>query len=191
METQEAIARYTAAKEAAEKMKDFYSEELKGIYPRLWGKTDGKPNGLVSFFRKGKRVMRDRDNRPIKKEHVNKFEKTKGHKKGVFVASVNGDDKVIIGFSMCHPCDRFDCIDFMNMRVPDLGIYYAMNMAEKYKDSHKFTVSMIQDDPPKDVVKIPQSMTKELGKFIVRCRKFFTDKQLPEWATNFHFSNMR
>jgi hypothetical protein len=188
METQEAIARYKAAKEAAEKMKSFYTEELDKIYPRL---ENGK--SLVSFYRKGKVILRDELNRPIKKRDSEKFEKSRGHKKGVLVAAVDEEEpnKVVIGFSMCHPDDKFDCIDFMRVKVPDLGIFYAMNTAEKYKKSYKFMVSMIKDEPPKGVIKIPQSISDSLEKFIFRCRKFFPDKQLPEWATNFFFYKKR
>lgn len=112
---------------------------------------------------------------------------SKGIKKGMFLAAPHPefDGKVIIGYSLCHKKDRFDYKD--DVKLPGLGTWYALLKAKKYANSERFVIATDAraKQLPKPIVKIPQSMAKDLAKFIIRCRKFYKDKELPEWTINF------
>ena len=185
IEQQQKIAQWKASQEAARLIKETFSEQVDAIKP-CFEKVNGVPVGLISFFRKGKNVVKVPDENGkliVAKKKKGDVVRTKGHKKGVFMATIEkGTKRLIIGFSMCHPNDRFDY--HSQVHVPGLGLLYAMNKAVKYSNSDSFviTTSDMTKQLPKEVVKIPQSMSEDLEKFIARCKKFFAGCELPPWA---------
>lgn len=137
------------------------------------------PYQKVEYFKTNRKVIKNDDGT---------FKKlTKGKKKGVFLAFVDplAEENVCIGYSMCHPNDKFDYQ--RGYRFKGLGLWHAVRKAEKYKDSHTFRISKTSADKqlPKEIVKIPQSMGKGLVNFIDRCRSYYKDKNLPPWAEKF------
>jgi hypothetical protein len=143
------------------------------------------PNQKLEFFRTRGTVIKDDEGNFIK-ERDGSNKRTQGHKKGVMLAYEDPETgQIVIGFSLCHKRDRFDYRQ--GMRMDNLGIWYACNKANKHKDSKRFAISTKPEDRQlsKRIVKIPQSMAKDFAKFIARCRRYYKDKDLPEWATNF------
>jgi hypothetical protein len=149
------------------------------------------PNEKMEFFRTNRHAVKctpgiSTDN-GFQQHPDGSTKRTKGHKKGVFLACPDLDDenKIIIGFSLCHKFDRFDYRE--GARIPGLGKWYALQKAEKYGECAEFKICYNCADKqlPKTIVKIPQSMAEGLEKFILRCRKYYKDKTLPPWTTQF------
>ncbi len=135
---------------------------------------------LLQAFRVGRRYHED-------KNTGRRTLISRGHKKGSFVAVPDPEqpDKLLIGFSLCHRRDRFDFNG--RMKLKGLGNWYAYEKAKKYAHSDRFVIATdsTAKNLPRPIVKIPQSMAKDLARFIVRCRKFFKGKDFPDWTTNF------
>jgi len=143
------------------------------------------PFQKLEYFRTKKVALKDDNGSYLKVKETELNKRTKGHKKGVFLAFVDPiDEKVVVGFSMCHKYDRFDYRQ--GLRINGLGAWYAMNRADKYKESTEFVIGTdcSHKQLPKEIVKIPQSMLQDLTKFIFRCKKYYKDKTLPVWAEN-------
>ena len=137
------------------------------------------PFQKVQYFRTNRKVIKNEDGSTKKI--------TKGIKKGVFLAFVDPqvEEKVCIGYSMCHPRDRFDYQK--GHRFNGLGLWYAVRKAEKYRDSTAWRISQTSAEKqlPREIVKIPHSMLDDFVGFIKRCKLYYKDKELPAWAINF------
>jgi len=126
---------------------------------------------LIEYIRKGSKKSK-------KKVHP---------KRGVMVsfAEARGPDgkgKVLIGFSLCH--SKYDRYDFIKeTRVPHHGFKIALERATKWVDLEEFTIKGPGSFPYQ--VGIPESIKKNLYKFITRATKYYRDKQLPIWAVMF------
>jgi hypothetical protein len=117
-------------------------------------------------------------------------------KKGVFYCTSDSEtpDKVIIGFSLCNDLDEWDHID--GQYEPGFGLELAARRSEKWGEytgyfvQNSWTESMFEDGEdlisyinpnPKTVVEVPPSIIRPLKKFIKRCRRYYQDKDFPEW----------
>jgi len=128
------------------------------------------------------------------------FQRTSNEKKGVLFADVQ-DDKIIIGFSLCHSKhDIFDHVDpvyvegkdgkinVIAKKAPGLGLEIAKDRADKWKEKHTYDViNKLDDYPPVNCpsVKIPQTIASYLPDFLIGCMKYYKDKPLVDWARNF------
>jgi hypothetical protein len=114
-------------------------------------------------------------------------QRARGHRKGVLMAFLDPDDeeKVCIGYSVCHKNDRFDYRK--GNHIPGLGIFYALNKAKKHRDTTLYIVSTRKEDRQvsKSFIKIPQSIVSDLQAFIHVCNSYYKDRKLPEWAIDF------
>jgi hypothetical protein len=97
----------------------------------------------------------------INKIHKSKTGKTILSKKqiGYIVAGVI-DDKVSIGFCLCHKKDKYDFID--GKRQAGFGRSLATARAVKWSD--------------KDTIEIPSSIMSLAKKFYARCEQYYKDK---------------
>lgn len=91
---------------------------------------------------------------------LKQYVRGKNRKKlGLMVAYPDGDGKVKIGFSKCHP--RLD--SFNKEMAHDL----AIGRAERNQDI---------------LPNVPNSDLPELWYFVNRCRRYYKDKSFPEWC---------
>lgn len=112
----------------------------------------------------------------------------RGKLKGVMVAYVPvGDDVVRIGFSMCHPLDRWDHIRGVN--TPGHGKYIASERADKWVGKTDAFVnrkvggrSAVDPEMIKSCVIVPDTMYDSLKTFVGRCKKYYKDKRFPVWV---------
>lgn len=121
----------------------------------------------------------------------------RGRLKGVMVAYTSDEDGLVrIGFSMCHPSDKWDHIS--GVHQPGWGKQIASDRAEKWINKsnamiHKnmeaaLGVMSEHEDEPEliDLIKksviIPDTMHGSLKAFVERCRKYYKDKRFPEWV---------
>lgn len=114
-------------------------------------------------------------------------QRARGHRKGVLLAFVdpNDEEKVCIGYSVCHKNDQFDYRK--GMRIEGLGTFYALNKADKHRDTSSWVISTTKEHRqlPKTIIKIPQTISDQLQHFIYRCSCYYKDKELPPWAVQF------
>lgn len=114
-------------------------------------------------------------------------------KKGVIVAGLTPDGKVVIGFTLCHKNDKYDYVD--GKKEPGFGISTAIQRAVRWKDTKKSIkdsmfrrvfpsqVEKIRNHDHKEIVIIPQSVYDNLHSFIERCRRYYKDARgLPLWT---------
>jgi hypothetical protein len=145
------------------------------------GLSISMPNQKIQYFRTNRKKIKNSDG---------SIKITKGIKKGVLLAFVDpmDEESVCIGYSMCHPNDKFDYQK--GFRFKNLGLWHAVRRAEKYKTSSQWIISMSSKDKQlsKEIVKVPHSLRKELKVFIDRCSKYYKNKTLPTWAKNFDFT---
>lgn len=81
-----------------------------------------------------------------------------GHKKGLLMSYVDENGDLKLGYSMCHRNDKFNA---------KIGKYIAYHRAICLEQRH---------------TTIPQVIKRHLEKFVVRCKKYYKDKQLPRWV---------
>ncbi len=155
----------------------------------------------VEYFRKPGRIIPDqilRDEAGQKILITSEGKRSRGRLKGVMVAYVQeGNDVVNIGFSMCHPSDKWDCIK--GVCNPGLGKQIASDRAEKwviknqcitYKDlkAQKLSAALkgaeLATNDIKKFVVVPDSMHESLETFIRRCKDYYKDKRFPVWVDN-------
>lgn len=118
-----------------------------------------------------------------------------GKKKGVLFCGIDPDDanSVMVGFSLCNSVDRFDYIK--NKPVPGFGMETAKLRAEKWKlyidyfVQKSYTESELNGDMiwyvnpnPQEVIEIPPSIVWRMKIFVQRCRRYYKDKDFPEWV---------
>ncbi|MHA1816143.1 MAG: hypothetical protein ACTSX1_09075 [Candidatus Heimdallarchaeaceae archaeon] len=110
--------------------------------------------------------------------------RTRGIKKGVLIAFKVPEKggKLCVGFSLCHPRDRFDYKK--GIRSPGLGKEFATLKALKNADNVEYVICNSSGDRQisKSYVKIPKSIWPNLVKFIARCKKYYKDSEFPPWA---------
>ena len=132
-------------------------------------------------------------------EYLRKNGRKRGHKKGVLFCGIDldNDQSVVLGFTLCHSIDRFDYIN--DQRVPGFGLETAKLRAEKWKfhtdyfiqNSHtekeldSGVITYIINPDNGSVVEIPPSIIDRLKTFIERCRKYYKDKEFPNWVKQF------
>ena len=87
-----------------------------------------------------------------------------GSKKGVMIAQVDDGD-VNIGFSLCCNRDEFD-LEFGQQIAIDRSVLFETRMTNVKKQ-------------------IPDSIFSELNEFLSRCKKYYQDKTLPTWVSDF------
>jgi len=93
--------------------------------------------------------------------------------KGVLVAGLTESGQIAIGFSLCHRIDRFDYIN-RKIKAKGLGRRIAEERAIKWSQH--------------ELVKIPNSIEKELRKFIYKCTRFYKHNQFVPWVENLYRS---
>lgn len=152
-------------------------------------------NERIEYIRKSERIARKENG---------KIKCNKGRdKKGVMYCGVNplNPDSVEIGFSVCSSLDQFDYIN--GVKEEGFGINLAKTRASKwakhedYFIQNSFTENDIYDfqnrkinlfrkiNPnTKTVVEIPPSIFNRFKKFIERCKKYYKDKEFPQWVNN-------
>jgi hypothetical protein len=112
-----------------------------------------------------------------------KKSKKKIHLKRGVMLSYAAEGKVLIGFSLCH--SKFDRFDFIKeMRVPHHGFKIALERATKWEDQERFIIKGTSGTISNHVV-VPQSIQKNLHKFITRTIQYYRDKKIPSWALGF------
>lgn len=72
-----------------------------------------------------------------------------------------GTNKVHIGFSFCHDID-------LKWYRKDVGFELALNVADKSFDEN---------------INVPKSFEEDVAFYAKRCKKYYKDAVLPEWAT--------
>lgn len=131
-------------------------------------------------------------------EYIRKNGTNKGRKKGILWCGIDPDDdkSVIMGFTLCHSIDRYDFPG--GVREAGFGMNLAQIRAEKYrfhtdyfvqKTFTEFDIYGADDDELvriknpdyKSIVEIPPSVMVRLKTFIVRCKKYYKDKEFPVW----------
>lgn len=148
---------------------------------------------LIEYLRKsGRKPKRDDDGKIIIKGKG-----TGRQKKGVLFCGVNPNDEnsVIMGFSMCNKIDDFDYVN--GQYEPGFGLNLAKERAEKWSSYTGFFVqnSWTEEEieGPDDlvayvnpdttcIVEIPPSIFDKLQVFIQRCKRYYQDKNFPEWV---------
>jgi hypothetical protein len=157
---------------------------IEGLELLLGGLQLDMPKQKLQFIRTKGHIMKD---------SKGEDKRTKGHKRGVLLAFIDPEDesRVCIGYSLCHKYDRFDVRQ--GFHIEGLGTWYALNKADKYKDSVKFVISTLPKHKqlPSKIVKIPQSIAVTLQSFIYRCSKYYKDRDLPKWAVDFALDGVR
>jgi hypothetical protein len=134
-------------------------------------------------------------------EYIRKNGRRKGHKKGVLFCGIDPDDdqSVVIGFTLCNSLDRFDYIK--NQRVEGFGLETAKLRADKWKFHTDYFVQetfteeelfhaeegdldlMVYENPDhSSVIEIPPSVMRRLKSFIIRCERYYKDKEFPLWV---------
>ena len=132
-------------------------------------------------------------------EYIRKNGRKKGRKKGVMWCGVDNDnpDNVLMGFSICNSIDQFDWIDGRN--IPGFGLELAQKRGEKWSEHTDYFVQKSYSEPmlyggdseflyyfknpnPQTVVEVPPSIMDRLKTFIVRCKKYYKDKNFPLWV---------
>ena len=122
---------------------------------------------------------------------------SRGVKKGVMVCRIDPDDHdaVIFGFSVCNSVDRFDYLN--GIKEEGFGLELARNRAEKWSDhigyfvQNSFSENEIWDEDhdlliyknpnTQEIVEIPPSVIVRFRTFIQRCKRYYKDKDFPEW----------
>ena len=154
----------------------------------------------VEYFRKKGRIIKDQI-------HTNDLDETiviwgdgrrgRGTLKGVMVAYASNEDGLVkIGFSMCHPTDKWDHVN--GAHNPGWGKQIATDRAEKWISKSNAMVHKNMEaalgvmreglndaellQSIKNSVIIPDTMHGSLKTFVERCRKYFKDKRFPEWV---------
>lgn len=86
----------------------------------------------------------------------------KREKTGILLCEImdSNFNKVVLGFSLCNYRDEFD---------KNMGFNIAKERAYKWQN---------KNIPPK----IPNSIKKQLLKFIERSKRYYKDKKFPEWV---------
>lgn len=131
-------------------------------------------------------------------EYLRKNGRKQGRKKGVMWCGVDPDDenKVMVGFSICSALDKFDWVS--DRYEPGFGLELAQVRADKWKDKDEYFVQLSYPEPElysddvsimkyvnpntKEILEIPPSIVKRLKTFIVRCKKYYKDKDFPVWV---------
>ena len=155
----------------------------------------------VEYFRKkgkiiGDQILTDPDNGDrVFVPDDGSGRRAKGTPKGVMIAYVpEGESVVRIGFSMCHPTDRWDYVD--GAHVPGWGKQIASERGEKWMmktNVHRFkdvgdflrqygVCDVGLQKHLKESVIVPDSMLESLTSFISRCQRYYKDKLFPAWA---------
>lgn len=131
--------------------------------------------------------------------------KTKGIKRGVLIAGIDPNGKLIIGWSLCHKNDLYDYIGgewvphidrkgcicgsrYVNGYQTDgFGKDLAIKRAEKWADYHDLHIKgkaplLDAQIHTKGVVCVPASLEKQLTKFVNQCVKYYKGKAIPAWV---------
>ena len=100
--------------------------------------------------------------------------KRSNKKVGILVAGIHPDyEKVIVGFTLCSNLDKWDWIKTGKgkEKVHGFGKDVATKRAVKWESFKGF-----------DNVSVPTSISKEFNMFILRCKAYYKDKKLSNWA---------
>jgi hypothetical protein len=131
-------------------------------------------------------------------EYIRKGKKNRT-KRGMLFAGIhpNEPDKVQIGFSLVHSSkDRFDWIydekTGRYYRQEGFGKDLVAKRAVKWSD---YQIAVLDSNGNGDIppmvragetegcaLLVPQSMSRDLKKFIRRCRRYYRGKELPVWT---------
>ena len=97
------------------------------------------------------------------------------------------DEKVIIGFSLCHSrYDEFDHINFGIVKQKDIGKKIAHRRAMKFRDCVEYYVyDKPLEENLNETVYIPATVNAALVKFIYDCYKYYKDKTFPLWIEGY------
>ena len=97
------------------------------------------------------------------------------------------DEKVIIGFSLCHArYDEFDYINFGIVKQKDIGKKIAHRRAMKFRDCVEYYVyDKPLEENLNETVYIPATVNAALVKFIYDCYKYYKDKTFPLWIEEY------
>ena len=146
------------------------------------------PFQKLQYIRSKGDLIKD-ENGTIVRHEDGTAKRTRGCKKGVMIAFVDpeNESKVSIGYSLCHKRDRFDYRQ--GFRLEGLGVLYALQKADKHRETGNFIISFhpVHKQYSKSTLKIPQSISDDLKRFINRCKKYYKDKEFPEWAIAFSY----
>lgn len=108
---------------------------------------------------------------------------------GVMVAGINPDnhDEIRIGYSLCNTkLDKFDHVNWngAHLKVENFGKKLAVNRAIKWQSRLYATSTNQYKSQERNMffVHIPQSIHKDLKKFIRRAARYYQGARLPQWA---------
>jgi hypothetical protein len=133
-------------------------------------------------------------------EYLRRSGRKKGKKKGVLWCGIDSDneDGVVVGFSLCHSIDEFDYVN--GQRKPGFGLEIAKDRADKWRFHSEYFVQKSYSEEeleiglqnggitlyinpnPSTIVEIPPSVIDRLAEFLVRCKKYYKDKEFPDWC---------
>ena len=108
---------------------------------------------------------------------------------GVMIACIDplDENKVIVGFSLCHRWDTFDHTDFGIYKEKDFGKLIAHRRAMKNRDKVEYYVySENLEENFKETVYIPYTVHEHLVKFIYDSYKYYKDKEFPLWVEGYY-----
>lgn len=151
---------------------------------------------MIQYIRKGRKYLKHTERLDNDGNNIpGSGKKSSGIKKGIMIACVDENNDVIIGFSMCHPNDKYDHIDgewtedldgMFNItkgeyiggkRVDGFGKEVAIKRAIKWKNFAGKTYLGTGDR----LVPVPMSIKETFETFCARATRYYKDKTLPGW----------
>jgi len=154
---------------------------------------------MIQYIRKGTHYLQNTERLDNEGDPISgSGRRSKGYKKGVMIAGIDENNDVVIGFSMCHPNDKFDYIngewtesidkmfnitkgDYIGgKRVDGFGKEVAIKRAIKWKN---FTGKSYHsaDEASHRLIPVPRSIKESFERFCERAIRYYKDKRLPAW----------
>jgi len=113
-----------------------------------------------------------------RKLRVRYIRKPNFEKKGVLVAIVE-NGIVEVGFSMCHKMDKWDFVKGEHVR--NFGLKVAIERADFWFTREKFSIL----ERHINFITIPQTISRDLFRFIDKLKGKYPCKMFPMWAEKF------
>jgi len=159
---------------------------------------------MTQYIKRGRRYLKSTEQRDERGQNIpGTGKRSKGYKKGVMVAGVDESGTVVIGFSMCHPNDKFDFLDGERVdksisdpiffdtvahpryvggkKVDGFGKDLAMKRAIKWKNYTGLVLTQECEENTPGIVRLPKSIEDAFVKFCGRATRYYKDKRFSAW----------